>query len=163
MPDFLCSAVFEVGYYIILLYIYYIAQFVLLGEMESVTVHKWIKVWLWICIGQYLVWRRFHEAFSGTEMSCWDECRTEHTAQRRWHWWPILCAIASVQCVQEADKRKQEACRVVSWSWALASSSRVTDALLIYLVDIVIWRSTFWCWYLVAPCISWAEFQLPSN
>lgn len=51
---------------------------------------------------------------------------------------PILCAIASVQCVQEADKGKQEACRVVSWSWALASSSRATDALFIYLVDIII-------------------------
>lgn len=49
---------------------------------------------------------------------------------------PILCTIASVQCVQEADKRKQEACRLVSCSWALASFPRVTDALFIYLVGI---------------------------
>lgn len=36
LPDLLCSAVFEVGFYI--------AQFVSLGEIESVTISMWIKV-----------------------------------------------------------------------------------------------------------------------
>lgn len=46
---------------------------------------------------------------------------------------PILCVITPVQCVQEADKRKQEACGVVSWSWALASSSRPSYRCFIHL------------------------------